>query len=449
MASDKLFLIVALLLTSMGVCYAYLTAPTRLTVAVGPPGSADDTLMRTFSDQLKAQRTGLRLRVVPVADVLAASDALDRGEADLAVVRPDVKMPVDGLSLAVLRDAAVMLIAPRSSGVTELGDLAGKTIGVARGFDADAKLLGSILGHFDLAPPAVTLVSLERGDVVGALADGRIQAAALIAPPGGTATAEFVRGISHAFEGKLIFMPVDTPEVVSQRNPILSTTTIQAGTWGGRPKQPAEEVKTVGASYRLMARSGVDRGTVSDVLESLFQMRSRLSVKARSANFMHAPEMETSASATSAILPNHPGAVDYFQRETQSLMDRYGDWIYLIAFFGSGLASAAAWLVQRFRRQRREAIDDVLDRLLGILADARTATDPASLDELTAEVDDLLSSAIGHARTGAADSRTTTATVLALDGARAAIADRRREVGQVSGETRWGGSPPRLATVSS
>lgn len=449
MASDKLFLIVALLLTSMGVGYAYVTAPTRLTVAVGPAGSADERLLRTFADQLKSQRTGLRLRIVPVADVLAASDALDHGDADLAVVRPDVKMPVDGLSMAVLRDAAVMLIAPHSSGIAELGDLAGKTIGVARGFEADASLLGSILAHFDLAPPAVTIVSLDRGDVVGALTAGKIQAAALIAPPGGLSTAEFIRGISHAFDGQLAFIPVDTPNVVSQRSPVLSMTTIQAGTWGGRPKQPSEEIKTVGASFRLMARSSVDRGVVSDVLEHLFQMRSRLAVHARSANFMHAPEMDTSASATSATLPNHPGAVDYFQRETQSLMDRYGDWIYLVAFFGSGLASALAWLVQRFRRQRREGIDDVLDRLLAILADARSAVDPARLDELTAEVDDLLSSAIGHARTGIADSRTTTATVLALDGARAAIADRRREIGQSSGEARWGGAPPRLVTVHS
>ncbi|MGT2482210.1 hypothetical protein ACU4GR_32900 [Methylobacterium oryzae CBMB20] len=38
--------------------------------------------------------------------------------------------------------------------------------------------------------------------------------------------------------------------------------TIPAGTFGGRPKRPDEEIKTVGASYRLMARGTVSRVAV-------------------------------------------------------------------------------------------------------------------------------------------------------------------------------------------
>jgi hypothetical protein len=163
-------------------------------------------------------------------------------------------------------------------------------------------------------------------------------------------------------------------------------------------------------------------------------------VKTRLANFMRAPEMETSTSATSAMLPNHPGAVDYFERETQSVMDRYGDWIYLAAFFGSGVISLLAWFLQRMRYQRHDVIDDVLDRLLDILTDARRAETVEALDQLTVEVDELFRTAVTHARNGQADSRTTSAVVLALDGARSAIEDRRRMI--VSG----GEGPPRLGS---
>ena len=68
----------------------------------------------------------------------------------------------------------------------------------------------------------------------------------------------------------------------------------------------------------------------------------------------------------------------------------------------------------------------MLDRLLEILADARKAETADALDALTAEVDDLFRVAVEHARDGQADNRTTSAIVLALDGVRSAIDDRRR-----------------------
>lgn len=447
MSTDKLFLIVALVLTAAGLGYAYYNSPTTVSIAVGPAGSADDKLIRAFADQLKEQRASLRVRVVPVSDIAAAADRLDRGNAQFAVIRPDVKLPPEGLTVAVLRDAAIIVLAPQSSGIKEAGDLAGKALGVVRGHDADPALLTMILSHFEFET-AVTIVPLERDAVVPALKDGRIQAAAIVAPASGTIASEFVRAIMRAYGGQVSVLSVESPDAISQRSPILVSATIPEGVWGGRPKQPDREVKTVGVSYRLMARTDADRNVVALLAEQLFQMRSRIAVVARSANLMRAPDMDSSASATSAILPNHPGAVDYFQRETQSFMDRYGDWVYLFAFFGSGLASAAMWFVQRFRRQRREVIDDVLDRLLAILAEARTAEEAGRLDGMTGEVDELLRVAVAHARTGAAGSKTTSALMLALEGARSAIDDRRRHIESTSIEPPRRGGPPRLVTMS-
>ncbi len=446
---EKLFLAVALFLAAAGCGYAYLTSPTMLAVAVGPVGSPDEKLLRAFSAQLKAQRVAIRLKIVPVADVRAAAQALDGGDAALAVVRPDVLLPVNGLTIAIMREAAAIVIAPSSTGFDELSDLAGKSLGIVTGHEADPHFIESILKHFDLGSPSVTFVPIGPGEALASLKSGRIDAVAILGTPAGTATSEFVRSVADAHAGKVVILPVENPDGIVQRSPGASAVTIPEAIWGGRPKVPERETKTVGMSYRLMARSDVDRNTVALVTESLFQMRSRLAPVARSAMFMRAPDTETASSATSATLPNHPGAVDYFQREQQSVMDRYGDWIYLFAFFGSGLISLLAAVWHRLRRRSREAIDDVLDRLLGILADARSAETYARLDEITMEVDDLLRVAVEHARAGDTGSRTTSAFVLALDGARSAIEDRRRQIGSVgaSEAQRSGEAPRRLVAV--
>lgn len=443
---ETLFLAVAMLLALLGFTFVYLSAPTRLSVAVGPAGNADDTLMQTFARLLGQQKTGIRLRIHPVPDVREAAQALERGQVDLAIVRPDVAIPQNGLTMAVMRESAVIIVAPSKPKLTKLPDFAGKKLGVVLSHEADPALIATLLKHFDLETPDVTIVPMAAAQALPALKKGQIDAVALIAPPSGTTASDFVRGLLKAYDGRITFVGIDEADAIAERNPALSVVTVPAGSWGGRPKQPAEEIKTLGVSYRLMARSEIDRSTISVATQYLFQMRSRLAAVTRAANFMKAPDNDTQ---TSAMLPNHPGAVDYFQREQETFMERYGDLVYLLAFFGSGIASAMAWIRQRFIRQRREEIDDVLDRLLTILAEARAAESLGRLDELSVEIDSLLAVAVGHARTGATDSRATSALVLAIDGARAAIADRRREVaGGLALPPHRDGAGPRLITAS-
>jgi TRAP transporter TAXI family solute receptor len=444
---ETLFLAVALILGLFGLIFVYLSAPTRLSVAVGPPGTADDTLMQTFARLLGQQKTGIRLRVQSTPDVREAAQALERGGADLAVVRSDVALPQNGLTMAVLRDAAVIIVAPTRAKLTKLPDFDGKKLGVVLSHEADPALIATLLKHFDLETPDVTIVPIQAAQAVPSLKAGQIDAVALIAPPTGSNASDFVRGVLKAYDGRITFVGIDEADAIAERNPALSVVTVPAGSWGGRPKQPPDEFKTVGVSYRLMARSEIDRSTISVATQYLFQMRSRLAAVTRAANFMKAPDNDTQ---TSAMLPNHPGAVDYFQREQETFMERYGDLVYLLAFFGSGIASALAWFRQRFIRRRREEIDDVLDRLLTILAEARDADTLARLDSLSAEIDTLLATAVEHARNGNTDSRATAALVLAIDGARAAIADRRREVagGLALPPPHRDGAGPRLITVS-
>jgi hypothetical protein len=152
-------------------------------------------------------------------------------------------------------------------------------------------------------------------------------------------------------------------------------------------------------------------------------MRGRIAKSEPAINLMKPPD---DSSAMSAALPNHPGAVDYLTREQETFMDRYGDWVWLGLFFGGGVSSAAAWTFQLFARRRRELIDEVLDRLLSILNEARSAVDPGQLDELSCEIDALVIKAVRQAHLGATDTRTMSALILAIDAARAAIADQRR-----------------------
>ncbi len=407
--------------------YRLVSTPDLLTVAVAPEGGPEAKVIAAFADALREQDKDVRLRLVSYPDERASAAALQDKTVDLAVVRPDVMLPINGLTIAVLREEALVLLAPEAGGIDSVADLAGKRLGVVTRHRADLPAIEAVLRQYELAPPAVTLVPLEAGDVEGAVKGKRIDAVAVVAVPVSGEAAAVVRAVAAAANRKLTVIPVDESEAIGLRNPTLSEVTIPPGSLGGRPRRPDEEVKTVGISYRLMARSDLDRGPISKVAQHLFQLRSRIGRDAPSVNLIKAPDTD---SATYAPIPNHQGAIDYFNREQLTFMDRYGDWLWMALFFGGSVTSGLAWLARQFVRKRRELVDEVLDRLTCILTEARAATDLPTLDALALEVDGLVTHAVRYARHRTTGMRTTTALILAIDSARAAIADRRAQVAQ-------------------
>ena len=438
-------LIVAGLAAAIGVAL-YLSQATTLTIAVAPRDGTEPALIKAYADALDQDRANIRLKILSFEDVRESAAALQDGRADLAVVRPDVLLPKNGLTLAILRDQAMLIVSPDASGITSFPKLAGKRLGIAAHRSADFWLLKNILAYYNLVleteaatnpVPAntVRLVAIDGAEAAPAIRDKRIDAYVSIiaaSAPKARALVEAVRGISRT--GKLDLVDVPDSDAVIERFPRLQAVTVPAGLFGGRPKLPGEDVKTVGASYRLMARASMSRAVAADVTQHLFEMRTAAAEATDAAEYVQAPAYETTVAATSARIPIHPGAIDYFEREQHGFVERYGDTLYLLAALGGGLASALAWLRQRLASLRRERIDEVTDRLLDITDQARSLRDPDAIAGLSVEIDKLAIEVVRDIRRRELDARTLAAVSIAIETARATVADCRAAAAPVSRE---------------
>jgi len=240
---------------------------------------------------------------------------------------------------------------------------------------------------------------------------------------------QLIRNYARAAGGEINIIPIDEAEALSLRFPVFTEMKIPAGAFGGRPKKPAEELTTIGVSYRLMASTRTDRGPVSEVTANLFRLRSRISAATATINLLKPPDTE---SATSAALPVHPGAVDYLNREQLTFMDRWGDWLWLGLFAGGALTSVFAWISQLFARQKREAVDEVLERLSSLLARARKSETQEELADLTLQLDDVVRQAIRFTRRGLTNMSVMSALMMAIDSTRSAIGDRGRSIDEAT-----------------
>ncbi len=437
-----LLLGLALLIVLGTAAAVHLTRPTTLTIAVAPKGGPEPALLRAYADELARRKLGIRLKVLSFDGVRESAEALKAGQVDLAIVRPDVSMPGNGLTLAILRKLAAFVVAPAQSGIKDFPDLAGKQLGVLSNRTADRTLAGTLVAHFGMElltdapagavpPKAVALVPIEEADVAVAFGDGRIDAMVLVTTPTSSAARRVVGLVQAASaDGEATLFGVPDTAAVLARWPRLQPVTVPAALFGGSPRLPAEDVATVGSSYRLMARANLSRSLVAEVTQHLFEMRTALAETVPAAEDVSRPDYEDTADATSARLPIHPGAIDYYEREQETFIERYESWIYLVAILGGGLGSTTAWLRQRLGRIRRERIEVATTRLLELRSEASRETDRGRLAAIASEVDDLASIIARHALNKPTEARTLGAATLAIDAARSTV---RRAIVQSDG----------------
>jgi TRAP transporter TAXI family solute receptor len=404
--------------------YWFFAKPTELKIAVAPRGSVESKLMGAFSEALRESKSGIRLSSIFYDDARQSAEALQNGKVQLAIVRPDVELPSNCLTIAILREEALVIAAPKSRKIPDMEHLSGHKLGLVDASEADKALIERVLERYELSPD-VALVPITQEAMPAALAKKQIDAVAFVRPMASSEAGTLMRAFAKSAGEEIVVIPVDEAEALSLRYPAFTQMSIPAGAFGGRPKQPAEAVATIGISYRLMADSKLDRRPVSELTANLFRMRSQISRATATVNLMKAPETD---SAMSAILPNHPGAVDYFNREQQTFMDRYGDWLWLGGFAGGGVTSVFAWIGQFFARKKREAVDDVLESLGSLLTRARAANTHDELEQLAIEVDDLVRQCIRFTTRGLTNTHTMSALMLAIDSTRSAVADRRRVI---------------------
>ena len=402
----------------------YVSRPTQARVAV-TRDSPDHHLMAAAASVMAREHEPLRLRIIAADTITGSAAAIDDGSADFAVVRTDIAMPQQGQTALILHRSAVVLMAPGGRGVAQIADLKGRTVGVLAprpGGEANGRVLDAVLTQYD-ARAGTRKVTLLAEDLQEALAERRIDALLAVGDPTDNDFADIVSKLAAAGQGPPVFLPIHEAKALSQRFPAFEAADVPLGSFGGDPPRPAADLKTIGVSTRLVARTRASDGTVGEMVRVLFARRPLIAAAAPLANRMEEPSTEKSAA-----FPVHPGAAAYLDGDEESFLDKYSDFIYIGAMLLSVLASAAAALASRLTAANHARSEELMQLLLEHLATAREAASSSRLDELEREADTVLAQALEAGSLRHLDTHRVTALGLAIDQVRLAIRDRRRQI---------------------
>ena len=168
---------------------------------------------------------------------------------------------------------------------------------------------------------------------------------------------------------------------------------IPKGTLRGAPPVPSDDLTSLRVSYFLVANKSVSNGAITDLAQSLVDVRrdllSQYPILAQAA----APSTDADA-----LIPIHLGAATYYNGNQHSFLDKYDDKLYYGSLLLGSLISIviAAWHFAGSGGGSQSSIEPLYE--LG--NEIKGAKNAAELDQIEKRIDDMLKAELSRNASG-------------------------------------------------
>jgi TRAP-type uncharacterized transport system substrate-binding protein len=456
----------------------------------------DARFIRVISDQLAAEQRDLHLELVPTDSTQGTAEAMSKGQADLAILPSNLDDSLNWPVVAILRQNVMALIVPApgaagkakaeatataakpakngknkndkktakgkkdtktaknddsddsddsdTSSDSKFGkvtDLTGKRVGIVKGNEATRGLLELVLSHYGVPLAKVTTSEIDPNDVATAVKNNQVDALFVA----GSATGDAISSVATAATQNGVaptFIEIDQADGIAKRNPAFDSVDIDAGTFGGTPPSPSDDLKSLSFGEYLVARRSLSSSVIGTLAKTIYTSRQAIATAMPREAKITAPSTDKDAD-----IVTHPGALDYLTDNQKSFFDKYGDDIFygmlIFPVFGSAIAGVASYLRSDTRTRRLRLLQQVLD----LVRQAHAAPSLEALHQLQIEADNLVTSIVHQCEREEFDETVRMSFSFTLDQLRFAIAGRRTallaQAGPVPGET-----APAIAAMS-
>ncbi|TFV72453.1 TAXI family TRAP transporter solute-binding subunit [Bradyrhizobium frederickii] len=425
--------------------YYFAMRPVTLKIAVGPANSDDVKVVQTLTQAFSQSKGQVRLRPIQTDGATASANALAEGKVDLAIVRGDLDVPKNAQAVATLRKNVVVLWSvpgkgkKRGAKITKISQLAGHRVGVVGRTQANVNLLKVILQQYGVDAAKVEIVQFPANEVAEAIKAQKADVYLAAGPVNSKITADAIAASTKDF-GAPSFIAIDSADAIAQNHPVYEASEIPAGTYGGSPARPEDEVKTISFSHHIVARKGVSETTIAAFTRQLFAVRQQLVTE-----FPLAAKIETPDTDKDAVIPVHPGAAAFVDGEEKTFLDKYSDYIWWGLMALSAMGSIGAWFAGYLKKDERDSNNHQRERLLDMIAAARKCETTEELDQMQTEADEILRDTLRCYDHGAIEEGALTAFNIALDQFHAAVADRKAVLFSLLPNLQRAGAPFRAA----
>jgi TRAP transporter TAXI family solute receptor len=418
----RVVLVLSLVILTCGLglmAYRHVTQPKTLTIAAGSIDGYVPRLMSAIAARMASTNAPVRLKVVEKANTNETMKAFSAGEVDLAIARADALDLSGARAVLIATHGVVMMIAVSGGSIDDIKDLKGKTVGVV-GADINRPVVAAIAKEYDLEQAKVRFRDLELKDVAQAIQSKQVQAVLVVTPisPWHLGLLRDVLPRTNKFKVGLI--PIESADAIAAINKAYESYELPKGTLRGLPPVPDEDLTTLRVPIYLVAKKSLDKDIVESLAKAFMDARRDLSGEHPILAQISAP-----SSDKDELVQIHPGAAAFFEGETKTLFDKYGDqFFYGSLMFGSVMSVLAA--IWKFMTKRNDTTTNRPSLQLYALMDEINQTQQVSdLAAVEGKIDGILQRELEKHVSGDIDAGEMGALGLATHRLEYAIAQRR------------------------
>ena len=306
-----------------------------------------------------------------------------------------------------------------SNKLEKVSQLAGHRVGIVTGNVATTDLLDVVFKHYGIPLDKVQVSQIDPKNIADAVKAKQVDVLFVAGAATGQAINDAVTAASQDGQAPSL-IAIDQAEGIAKRNPAFASVDIDAGTFGGNPPSPADDLKSLSFAEYLVARKSFSHEAVAALAKLIFTSRLALAAAMPGEIKIAAPSTDKDAGVVV-----HPGALAYLTDDQKSFFDKYGDDIFygllIFPLFGSAIAGVASY----FRNSGRTRRLRLLQRLLDLVRKAHAAPSLEALDQLQVDVDNLVVAIIHQSEHEDYDQTVQMSFSLALDQVRFTIDNRR------------------------
>jgi TRAP-type uncharacterized transport system substrate-binding protein len=301
----------------------------------------------------------------------------------------------------------------------KVAKLAGHRVAVVTGNEATQDLLDVVLNHYGVPLGQVQVSLIDPKNIADAVKTQQIDALFVA----GSATGQTINDVVAAatLNGQApAFIAIDQADGIAKRRPAFDSVDVDAGVFGGNPPAPGDDLKSLSFAEYLVAKKSLQHDAVAALAKLIYTSRLALAAAIPGEIKIQTPPTEKDARVVV-----HPGALAYLTDDQKTFFDKYGDDIFygllIFPIFGSAIAGLAGYFRSGGRTRRLR----LLQRVLDLVRKAHTAPSLEALDQMQADVDQLVIAIIHQAEHEEYDQGVQMSFSLAIDQARFAIDSRR------------------------
>ncbi len=374
------FYLVFLLVFSLGLAALWLYQENHkhfvVRIAASKPGSDAFKLMQAAADSTMAQFPNMRVELIASLGSNQNLALLKENQVQLAAIQADSDIIPEARLVARLYPDMFHLIVRKDSGIETFSDLRGKRLALASTSSGQFKTFWFLAKHYNFTEADFEFKSMSSTAANFALEQGAVDAIFRVRPPGSPGIKKLVSNL----DVKII--ELDQGNSMSLEQPVLESTVLPKGTYQGNPPLPGHDLATASVQRLLVARYDLADDAVRMFTQVLFEQRKELIKKSILSSFVQAPNRNQGT-----VIPMHPGAVQYYDRNEPSFLQENAEPIALIL---TVLAALASGIMQLARRRQKTLVQAYNRELTDILLEAEQLSDQQRLQVMADHLNDIL-----------------------------------------------------------